>query len=64
MYFSTRREDSRPRESGVLRKIEDEVSQCLGYGQRPQLRILYRAHSWIVYKCLYFRLNLMAVNTE
>ena len=27
--FSTRREDSRPRESGVLWKIEVEVSQCL-----------------------------------
>ena len=36
----------------------------LWYGQRPQLGILYRAHSWIVYKCLYFRLNLMAMNTE
>ena len=55
---------TRDHASRVLRKIEDEVSQCLGYGQRPQLRILYRAHSWIVYKCLYFRLNLMAMNTE
>ena len=28
--YSTRRDDSRPRKLGVLRKIEDEVSQCLG----------------------------------
>ena len=30
----------------------------------PSSLMLYRVHSWIVYKCLYFHLNLMAMNTE